>query len=141
MQLINIKNIIGLVVLLLGVAATAFGADSAARRDGNIKSPDLPPDCYSLQVEPGNKISFHAYAIGVQIYRWNGSNWDFVAPEANLYADARYHGKIGTHFAGPTWESNSGSAVSGADCDQILQNVLPFERCGKRRQIPGLPGK
>jgi hypothetical protein len=31
-----------------------------------------------------------------------------------LYADAGHHGQVGTHYAGPTWESNSGSKVLGA---------------------------
>src|SRR5262249_3603356 len=56
----------------------------------------------------------HAYAVGVQIYRWDGATWNFVAPEATLYADAGHHGVIATHFVGPTWESVSGSEVVGA---------------------------
>jgi hypothetical protein len=67
----------------------------------------------NLQVPAGNKVAFHAYAEGVQIYRWDGTKWVFVAPEATLYADAGHHGVIGTHYAGPTWESNSGSKVVG----------------------------
>jgi hypothetical protein len=49
--------------------------------------------------------------LGVQIYRWNGASWDFVEPVARLYASANYHGEVGIHYAGPTWESNSGSKV------------------------------
>ena len=49
----------------------------------------------------------------MQIYRWDGTGWTFVAPEATLYADAGHHGVIGTHYAGPTWESASGSTVVG----------------------------
>ena len=30
---------------------------------------------------------------------------------ANLYADSGFRGQVGTHYAGPTWESNSGSKV------------------------------
>ena len=33
---------------------------------------------------------------------------------ATLFADARYHGEVGTHYVGPTWESNSGSKVVAA---------------------------
>jgi hypothetical protein len=54
------------------------------------------------------------YALGVQIYRWNGTTWDFVAPAARLFADAEYHGEVGIHYAsptGPTWESHSGGKV------------------------------
>jgi len=56
-------------------------------------------------------VAFHVYALGVQIYRWNGASWVFVAPAARLFADAEYHGEVGIHYAGPTWESNSGGKV------------------------------
>jgi hypothetical protein len=73
------------------------------------RAPDVPA---SLQVPDGNKVEFHAYAVGVQIYAWNGSSWVFVAPEAVLFdADGNV---VGIHYGGPTWESNSGSKVVGA---------------------------
>jgi hypothetical protein len=111
---INIKQIIGFVVLLLGVAGSALAFNPAARTGNDNRTPDLPVECASLQVETGNKVSSRAYALGVQIYRWNGAEWEFVAPAANLYADADYHGQIGIHYGGPTWESNSGSQVVAA---------------------------
>jgi hypothetical protein len=52
-------------------------------------------------------------ATGVQIYRWNGASWSFVAPDARLYADAGLNGLVGTHFSGPTWLTVSGSQVVG----------------------------
>jgi hypothetical protein len=61
-----------------------------------------------------NKLASHVYAEGVQIYRWDGASWVFVEPVANLFADANYHGKVGIHYRGPTWKSNSGSNVVGA---------------------------
>src|SRR5262249_41001413 len=51
------------------------------------RAPDLGA-FQNLQVPAGNKVAFHAYAEGVQIYRWNGTSWTFVAPEAVLYANA-----------------------------------------------------
>jgi len=37
--------------------------------------------------------------------------WTFVAPQANLLSD---EGRlVGTHFIGPTWQGNDGSAVVG----------------------------
>ena len=66
-----------------------------------------------LRVEAGNKVAFHAFGVGVQIYRWSGTSWVFVAPEAVLYANAGDDGEIGIHFGGPTWQSNSGSKVVG----------------------------
>ena len=114
MNIINVKNIIGLVVLL-NIAGLTLAFNPSSRVDSRNRQPDLPsPLCDSLQVQPGNKVSRHLYAIGVQIYRWNGTSWDFVAPEANLYADAGYYGKVGIHYEGPRWESNSGSVVEAA---------------------------
>src|SRR6516164_2898583 len=78
------------------------------------RGPALPTNCASIEVPEGNKVASHVYAVGVQIYRWNGTAWVFVAPSATLYANADYDGQVGTHYVGPTWESNSGSKVVGA---------------------------
>lgn len=107
----KIKRVIGLVILL---AVAGFASISFAQENDSNRTPELPPGiCDSVQVPPGNKVAFHAYALGVQIYKWNGASWVFVAPEATLYASHNYRGKVGTHYAGPTWESNSGSNVIG----------------------------
>jgi len=72
-----------------------------------------------LAVPPGNEMSFHAYATGVQIYTCTETapgvfSWVFTAPEADLFANAGNNGNgVGIHYAGPTWESNSGSKVVG----------------------------
>src|SRR5918998_1316981 len=110
MNIMKIKNIIG-TIALFSVAVLALVPTMSVQADDDVREPDLPADCSTIQVDAGNKVSFRAYAIGVQIYRWNGAAWVFVAPEANLYADANYRGKVGTHYGGPTWESNSGSNV------------------------------
>jgi hypothetical protein len=96
-----------LAFFLLALVAPA----GAAPRDDN-RAPDLS-HCPDLQVPEGNKVAFRVYAEGVQIYRWNGTSWAFVAPEAFLYADAGHHGVVGIHYVGPTWESVSGSKVVG----------------------------
>ena len=90
---------------------------------GQGRQADLPsPQCDSLNVPAGNRISSRVYAKGVQIYRWNGTSWAFVGPDATLYADPGYHGEIGTHYAtpaGPAWEAEDGSKVVAtrvADC-------------------------
>ncbi|SRR6266545_3815049 len=48
-----------------------------------------------------------------KIYRWNGRTWDFVAPRADLFAEKNFFGEVGSHYAGPKWESKSGSIVEG----------------------------
>src|SRR5215218_7804566 len=110
MRYLKSKLITGLFVLL---AVATFAAQSA-RADEGTRTPDLPlPLCQSIQVEAGNEVAFHAYALGVQVYKWNGTSWAFVGPVANLYADPGFRGQVGTHYAGPTWESNGGAKVVG----------------------------
>src|SRR5262245_31330189 len=97
----------------------AFAAPAGAR-PGDDRAPDLG-GCQNLQVPAGNRVAFHAYAEGVQIYRWNGTSWAFVAPEAVLFAGAGDDGPVGIHSAGPTWESASGSKVVGT----VLERCTP----------------
>jgi hypothetical protein len=80
-------------------------------------------ECTKLNAPAGSKLVYHVYATGVQIYRWNGTSWAFVAPEAVLSADARGKSKVGTHYAGPTWESVSGSKVVGAVSDRCTASA------------------
>ena len=108
---LKVKRFIGLALMLaissLSVLPTALADDNRA--------PELPSSiCDMVNVPAGNKVSFHVYARGVQIYRWDGSSWVFVGPMAILFADANYEGQVGFHYPGPTWESNSGSKVVAA---------------------------
>src|SRR5262245_44898058 len=95
----------------LALLLAALVAPAVAGADGG-RGPDLG-DCEELAVPEGNKVAFSAYAEGVQIYRWNGQGWDFVRPEAVLYAGPDDDEVVGIHYAGPTWESGSGSYVVG----------------------------
>ena len=70
--------------------------------------------CDSLQAPAGSTLAYELYAEGVQIYRWNGASWGFVAPRADLFADAAGNGRVGTHYAGLRWRSMGGSTVIGA---------------------------
>src|SRR5438128_8595145 len=114
MRLTKTRWITGLSLLLMAVGM-AWAAPPAARPDDHGQPLELPsPLCDSLQVQAGNQLAFRMYARGVQIYRWNGSTWQFVAPAATLFADPGYHAQVGIHYAGPTWQSNSGSFVKAA---------------------------
>jgi hypothetical protein len=104
----KIKQAVRLVVLL-----TITGLTSVVRAVDNPNGPVLPAECDSIQAPAGSKLAFHVYARGVQIYRWNGTSWDFVAPVASLFAEESYFGEVGSHYVGPTWESKSGSKVEG----------------------------
>lgn len=94
-------------LLLLAAAAPA-----GVVLGGDGRLPDLG-DCDELTVRDGTVI-FQAYGVGVQIYRWDGAAWKFVAPEAVLFDG---EGVVATHFAGPTWRSKSGSTVVGSLAD------------------------
>ena len=83
--------------------------------------------CDRLRAPAGTTYGFHAFARGVQIYRWNGTSWAPVGPEAELYADAGGHGQVGTHYAGPYWESVSGSRVKGAVIDRCTADASAID--------------
>ena len=78
-----------------------------------VAMPSVPA---SLQAPPGSHVYLEALASGVQIYECSvrpdsAFEWAFKAPEAAL-SDRAGH-PLGKHYAGPTWEANDGSAVSG----------------------------
>ena len=109
----KINRVIQLLVL---VALVTIGLQSAqATTLDNSNGPVLPEQCSSIRVDEGHKLAFHAYARGVQVYKWNlvTQKWDLLAPVATLYAEDSYFGEVGTHYVGPTWESKSGSKVEG----------------------------
>lgn len=102
------RSLVGLLVIAAATLSMTQAA-SAAEVPGAIAVPE------------GNKLYLKAHATGVQIYSCNGQAWSFAGPRADLY-DRR--GKpLGTHFAGPTWQSKDGSKVVGARVDGV--NVDP----------------
>jgi hypothetical protein len=109
----GVTKLAGPALLLLALAAPI----GAGPGDDN-RAPDLD-GCEVLRVPAGNKVAFRAYAEGVQVYRWDGAGWALVGPEAWLFDQDG--DVVGIHYAGPTWESNSGSTVKGA----VLQRCTP----------------
>jgi hypothetical protein len=110
--------------LALALALLAFAIPTPADNAGAAhRQPDLPsPLCDRVAVPAGNVVQARLSALGVQIYRWNGTSWSFIAPAAGLYADAGYHGELGIHYAGPTWEANDGSKVTAT----VVERCAPF---------------
>jgi hypothetical protein len=108
----RINRVIQLLVL---IAIVTFALQPTLAFD-NTNGPELPAQCGSIVVPEGNKLSFHVYAKGVQVYKWNitTQTWDFVAPVASLFAEENFHGEVGSHYVGPHWESKSGSKVKAA---------------------------
>jgi len=103
-------------------------------------SPQVPPQ---LQPPANEQFLLQAHAKGDQIYTCMADgaqfNWALKAPDAQLFDK---DGKpFGRHFAGPAWEANDGSRVSGKavanasspDADSIpwlLVNVVSHEGSG-----------
>src|SRR5215217_6522628 len=103
----------GVAVLLLAACAAEtpaateqLAAPSAAARAIGNAGPELG-SCDRLRAPEGSSFAYHVYAKGVQIYRWDGQSWLPVGPAAELFANAGGKGLVGTHFAGPRWQSVS----------------------------------
>jgi hypothetical protein len=86
------------------------------------QTPAIPSN---LAVPAGNKLFYHVFAKGTQIYRCTQDksdttrfSWTFIAPAADLYKKANHTHPAGKHYAGPTWESTDGSKVVGAKLQQ-----------------------
>jgi hypothetical protein len=65
----------------------------------------------NLKPPPNEALVLEAHAAGDQIYVCDGSTWAFSRPDARLFDESRK--QIGLHFAGPTWQFNDGSRVTG----------------------------
>lgn len=98
------KITIGAVALLLGGGLGALAAESG----NDNRAPEVPDE---IAVEAGNKVHFHGFGVGFQVYTWNGTDWGSAVPDAVLFGGE--NGVVALHSAGPTWESNSGSKVVG----------------------------
>ena len=111
------KTTIGALALLLGggLAALAAGNDNRA--------PEVP---FDIAVPAGNKVHFHGFGVGVQIYTWNGTDWGKAVPRATLFDDEG--NVVASHFAGPRWMSNSGSTVLGTVvfAATVNPNAIPW---------------
>lgn len=107
------RSILSTAVLCAGLWLS-FTSISVAQGNDSRTQDFLPAVCSNVEVPEGHKMDSRIYAVGIQRYRWNGDAWVFVEPVATLYADAKYHNKVGTHYAGPAWEFNNGGKVVAA---------------------------
>ena len=95
--------------MLILVATSALANDNRA--------PEVPPEI--VVDATTNKVHFHGFGVGFQVYTWNGTSWGNAVPEATLFDE---DGNIvAIHFGvpipprvHPAWQSNSGSKVVGA---------------------------
>src|SRR5215203_6176323 len=135
----TIKSLITLLVLLSITALT----QAFTPPPNDDREPDLPSGCECLEVDPVHQLAYRSFAMGVQRYRWDGKAWVFVEPVATLYADDQYHGKVGIHYAGPTWQENSGGKVVAAkmkECKPDPTAIAWLKLQATSNEDPGLFG-
>jgi hypothetical protein len=113
---INAKAVGGALALLLGSSLAALAGN-------DNRAPEVPDE---IAVDSStNKIQFHGFGVGFQVYTWNGTDWGKAVPEATLFVGGA---PLVDHFAGPTWETPSGSRVVGAVVDFVIMdtNAIPW---------------
>src|SRR5690349_2263832 len=101
-----------------GVALLAFVAATLTAQAGtDNRAPEVPD---AIAVGDTNRVNFHGFGVGFQIYTWNGVSWGSAVPEATLFDHegnvvALHFGvfDVNGRFVGPAWQSNSGSEVVG----------------------------
>jgi hypothetical protein len=76
-----------------------------------VRAQDLPAVPDNLKPSGDERLAQKARATGDQIYVCDGSGWVFSRPDAKLLSASG--AQVGSHFAGPTWESSDGSRVIG----------------------------
>lgn len=103
----NWRHVSGSVRVLAGLALLAASGPIVLADDN--RAPEVPQE---IKVPDDVKVHFHGYAEGFQVYTWDGTKWGPAVPDATLFDDEG--NVVAKHFAGPTWQSNSGSLVVGA---------------------------
>jgi hypothetical protein len=102
---------------LSAVASLSFAAMFATLSPAVLaqQAPAVPD---ALKVPLGHVLKFAAHADGFQVYQCGQDKadpklyaWTLTGPQADLF-DTQGN-KLGTHYAGPTWESKDGSKIVG----------------------------
>lgn len=95
--------------LLPALALLAVGCHSI---DASVCPPKVPAGV-SPPADETIKSSYESSGNQVYVCAQNNGQWawNLVGPQANLLDEKKK--LAGTHFAGPTWQANDGSAVTG----------------------------
>lgn len=122
-----------LFLLNISLIASLFGFSlcNAVTQPELTMLPQIPD---SLQVPTDQKLILKAYARGSQIYACRAKaddshtfEWTLKSPDAQLFNDQGQ--RLGRHYAGPTWEANDGSKVTGqlrAKVNMPQANTIPW---------------
>jgi FtsP/CotA-like multicopper oxidase with cupredoxin domain len=105
------------------IVAAGFALALAAPSFAGPTAPDVPS---RIAPPAGHKPFLVAHATGVQIYRCDGVSWGSSTPRADLFGDSDQ--RIGSHYAGPTWEARDGSTVKATRVDGVTvdQTAIPW---------------
>ena len=98
----RIRGFVSATLLAVAIAGLPF----------SVAAQDIPPQ---LQPPASERLLLQAHATGDQVYTCTNDAsqfaWTLKAPDARLFdKDGKPFGK---HFAGPSWEANDGSRVTG----------------------------
>ena len=115
MTALSANKITASTLALLMVSGLAVRAADGSGNDN--RAPEVPAE---ITVPTGNKVHFHGFGVGFQVYTWNGTSWGNAVPDAVLFNGdnavvALHFGVFDANgsFVGPAWQSNSGSEVVG----------------------------
>ena len=119
-----------------GALALLASVSLSALAGNDNRAPEVPAE---IAVDSStNKVQVQAFGVGFQVYTWDGSTWTGPVPDATLFdSDGNF---VASHFAGPSWQSSSGSKVVGAVTGKITvdHTAIPWVRLVPvSRQGPG----
>ena len=123
---LSLKSTLTSVRLLSLAVLLGSGLTALAQSGNDNRAPEVPME---ISVGPTNQVHFHGFGQGFQVYTWNGSSWGAPVPDATLFDEDG--NVVASHFAGPTWQSNSGSKVVGVVVPPRLTvdtNSIPWLR-------------
>ena len=109
----------GALALLASVSLTALAGN-------DNRAPEVP---FEVAVDSSaNKVQLHGFGVGFQVYTWDGLTWTGPVPEATLFGNGG--NIVADHFAGPSWQSTSGSLVVGKVTGKITmdETAIPWVR-------------
>ena len=99
-------------LMQLVIAALLFSSPLPAQYSTQPEQQEIPP---ALQPPVNEKLILQLHGTGDQIYTCKSENgqfsWTLKAPDAQLL-DIKGQ-PFGKHFAGPTWQSNDGTRITG----------------------------
>jgi hypothetical protein len=136
----SIQSGAAIVACVAGAMTVSAGADHRA--------PEVP-DQIAVDSD-NNKVHFHGFGVGFQVYTWKGSSWSGAVPDATLFDDegnivATHFGVFDANggFVGPAWRSNSGSETVGLLPPAAVivdTNAIPWLRLKSVESLTHGPG-